>query len=229
MPVTVPSRSPRTSGPVPIAVLVSGAGSNMVALAEAIAAGVVPARIAGVFSDVPGAQALERARGLGLATSTVAFDRNDRAGWERALTAAVVASGAEIVVLAGFMRILGTTFLSCWPDRVLNVHPSLLPAFRGAHAVEDALAAGATTTGVSVHLVDQLVDHGPVLMQESVDVLPGDTRESLLERLHAVEHRLLPACVAALCEGRVRLVDGHAIIAPPTTTSLPDTIEPEQP
>lgn len=198
----------------PIAVLVSGAGSNMVALAAAIAAGAVPARIVTVISDVPDAPALARATELGLSTGSVPFDRSDRAGWEQALADAVTASGADVVVLAGFMRILGPTFLSRWPDRVVNVHPSLLPAFRGAHAVDDALAAGATTTGVSVHLVDELVDHGPVLAQEPVDILPGDDRATLLERLHAVEHRLLPACVAAVCEGRVRIVDGHAIIDP---------------
>jgi phosphoribosylglycinamide formyltransferase 1 len=224
MPDTSPSRLPPPS-PTPIAVLVSGAGSNMVALAEAIVAGSVPARIVGVFSDVPDAPALERAAALDLPTRVVPFDRDDRAGWERSLTDAVAATGAELVVLAGFMRILGTTFLSRWPDRVVNIHPSLLPAFRGAHAVEDAITAGATTTGVSVHLVDELVDHGPVLAQEPVDILPGDTPESLLVRLHAVEHRLLPACVAALCEDRVRLVDGHAIIDPDPTTR-PD---PERP
>jgi phosphoribosylglycinamide formyltransferase 1 len=213
-----------TPSPVAVAVLVSGAGSNLVALAEAIAAGDVPARIVSVVSDVPDAPALERGRELGLPTVTVPFDAGDRAIWERELTDTVAASGAELVVLAGFMRVLSATFLARWPERVVNVHPSLLPAFRGAHAVDDALAAGATTTGVSVHLVDELVDHGPVLAQEPVDVLPGDTRTTLLERLHAVEHRLLPACVAALCEGRVRVVDGRAIVelAAPLTPRDPE-------
>ncbi len=212
---------------VPIAVLVSGAGSNMVALAEAIAADALPARIVAVVSDVPDAPALARAAALGLPTVVVPFDRSDRAGWERALAGTVRASGAEVVVLAGFMRILGATFLSSWPDRVINVHPSLLPAFRGAHAVDDALAAGVSVTGVSVHLVDELVDHGPLLAQEAVDILPGDTRTTLLERLHAVEHRLLPACVAAVCEGRVRVVDGHAIIDPIDPIDPPHPTDPE--
>jgi phosphoribosylglycinamide formyltransferase-1 len=215
--------------PTPVAVLVSGTGTNMVALAEAIAAGSVPARIVAVISDVADAPALARAAALGLATGVVPFDRSDRAGWERALTDAVAASGAHVVVLAGFMRILGTTFLSRWPDRVINVHPSLLPAFRGAHAVDDAIAAGATTTGVSVHLVDELVDHGPVLAQEPVDILPGDTRASLLERLHVVEHRLLPACVAAVCEGRVRITGGHAIIEPAEPAAPAEPIDPTDP
>jgi len=223
MPDASSAPSGAAAAPTPIAVLVSGAGSNMVALAEAIAAGRVPARIVTVVSDVPGAPALARAEELGLSTGEVPFDRGDRTGWEQALTDTVVASGARVVVLAGFMRILGPTFLSRWPDRVINVHPSLLPAFRGAHAVDDALTAGATTTGVSVHLVDELVDHGPVLAQEPVDIFPDDTRATLLERLHAVEHRLLPSCVAAVCEGRVRVVDGHAIIDPS------DPIDPTDP
>ncbi len=226
----MPDASSTSSGAAtttPVAVLVSGTGSNMVALAEAIAAGGVPARLVAVISDVPDAPALARAAALGLPTAAVPFDRSDRAGWERALTDAVAASGARVVVLAGFMRILGPTFLSRWPDRVINVHPSLLPEFRGAHAVEDALAAGATTTGVSVHLVDELVDHGPVLAQEPVDILPGDSRTTLLERLHAVEHRLLPSCVAAVCEGRVRVVDGHAIIDAIDATDVLDRTDPE--
>lgn len=189
---------------VPVAVLVSGTGSNLLALADAIDAGTVPARIVGVISDVADAGALTRASARGLPVATVVFDRADRAGWERRLADTVSATGAELVVLAGFMRILTATFLTRWPERVINVHPSLLPAFRGAHAVDDALAAGATTTGVSVHLVDELVDHGPLLAQEPVEILPDDTRATLLERLHAVEHRLLPACVAMLCEAHLR-------------------------
>jgi phosphoribosylglycinamide formyltransferase 1 len=189
---------------VPIAVLVSGTGSNMLALADAIDAGGVPARIVGVVSDVAEAPALARARARGLPTASVAFDRADRAGWERRLADTVGATGAELVVLAGFMRILTATFLARWPERVVNVHPSLLPAFRGAHAIDDALAAGVTTTGVSVHLVDEQVDHGPLLAQEPVPILAHDTHATLSERLHAVEHRLLPACVAALCEAHLR-------------------------
>jgi len=195
-----------------IAVLVSGAGSNMVALADAIDRGEVEARIAVVVSDVADAPALARATERGIATSVVPFDRADRPAWESRLADAVAGHDVDAVVLAGFMRILSGSFLARWPDRVVNVHPSLLPAFRGADAVGDALAAGVPVTGVTVHLVDELVDHGPVLAQEAVDVLPGDTRATLLERLHAVEHRLLPHAVDRLVRGEVRVVDGHAII-----------------
>ncbi len=198
-----------------VAVLVSGAGSNMLALADAIDRDEVGADLTVVASDVADAPALERARERGLATVAVPFDRADRAGWEARLADAVAAHQVDVVVLAGFMRILSGAFLSRWPDRVVNVHPSLLPAFRGADAVGDALAAGVQVTGVTVHLVDELVDHGPILAQEAVVVAPDDTRDTLHARLHAVEHRLLPHAVDALARGAVRVVDGRATIASP--------------
>lgn len=198
-----------------VAVLVSGAGSNLLALADAVDRGEVAAELVVVASDVADAPALGRARDRGLTTVAVPFDRTDRAGWEERLAEAVAAHDVDLVVLAGFMRILSGAFLARWPDRVVNVHPSLLPAFRGADAVGDALAAGVTVTGVTVHLVDELVDHGPILAQEAVDVLPGDTRDTLLTRLHAAEHRLLPRCVDALARGLVRVVDGRATILTP--------------
>lgn len=201
-----------------MAVLVSGSGTNMVALAEAVARGEVAADLAVVVSDVPDAPALARARERGLTAVAVPFDRRDRAAWERRLADTVAEHAVDLVVLAGFMRILSGGFLSRWPDRVVNVHPSLLPAFRGADAVGDALAAGVRTTGVTVHLVDELVDHGPILAQEAVDVAPDDTRATLLERLHEVEHRLLPRCVDALARGLV-----HA------DRSGPDGIRPDRP
>ncbi len=181
-----------------VVVLVSGTGSNMVALADAAARGEVAADVVAVVSDVADAPALARATERGIPAVAVPFDRTDRPAWEARLADAVALQDADLVVLAGFMRILSGAFLARWPGRVLNVHPSLLPAFRGADAVGDALAAGVDVTGVSVHLVDELVDHGPILAQEPVPVLPGDTRETLLARLHDVEHRLLPRCVDEL-------------------------------
>ena len=181
-----------------VVVLVSGTGSNMVALADAAARGQVAADVVAVVSDVADAPALARATERGIPAVVVPFDRTDRPAWEARLADAVALQDADLVVLAGFMRILSGAFLARWPDRVVNVHPSLLPAFRGADAVGDALAAGVDVTGVSVHLVDELVDHGPILSQEPVPVLPGDTRETLLARLHEVEHRLLPRCVDEL-------------------------------
>lgn len=198
-----------------LAVLVSGAGSNLLALAAAIDRGQVAAEIAVVVSDVADAPALRRAEGLGIAASAVPYDGADRPGWEARLADEVASHDVGLVVLAGFMRILSGAFLARWPDRVVNVHPSLLPEFRGADAVGDALAAGVERTGVTVHLVDERVDHGPVLAQEAVPVLPGDTRETLLARLHTVEHRLLPHVVDRLARGALRVVDGRAILDPP--------------
>jgi len=196
-----------------VAVLASGAGSNLVALIGALDRGEVAAELVGVFSDVSDAPALARASEAGVLARAVPFDRSDRAGWEARLGEAVAATGADLVVLAGFMRILTATFLDRWPDRVVNVHPSLLPAFRGADAVGDALAAGVRVTGVTVHLVDELVDHGPILAQEPVEVRSGDTRATLHARLQVVEHRLLPSCVDLLARGRVRVENGRAILA----------------
>jgi len=204
---------PPASGQARVAVLASGTGSNLLALVDAVAHGDVAAEIVGVLSDVADAPALARAATAGIPALAVPFDRTDRAGWEERLADAVAATGADLVVLAGFMRILTAVFLDRWPDRVVNVHPSLLPAFRGADAVGDALAAGVQVTGVTVHLVDELIDHGPILAQEAVDILPGDTRETLHARLHAVEHRLLPRCVDLLARGRIHVDQGRAHIA----------------
>jgi phosphoribosylglycinamide formyltransferase 1 len=215
VPPTAPPAAPADArpAPAPVAVLASGTGSNVIALADAIDAGRVAARIVAVVSDVADAAVLARATARGLPTLAIPYDRGDRVAWEHRLADAVRATGAELVVLAGFMRILTATFLDHWPDRVVNVHPSLLPAFRGAHAVEEAIAAGVRVTGVTVHLVDELVDHGPILAQEAVGVGPMDTAASLHERLHAVEHRLLPHCVDLLARGLVRVDDGRAVIA----------------
>jgi len=203
-----------------VAVLASGTGSNLVALIDAFRRGDVAGTLVAVVSDVADAPALARATEAGISASAVPFDRADRAAWEDRLTEAVAATGADLIVLAGFMRILTARFLARWPDRVVNVHPSLLPAFRGADAVGDALDAGVRVTGVTVHLVDELVDHGPIIAQEAVDVLPGDTRATLHARLQAVEHRLLPRCVDLLARGHVRVEDGHARIASdPRSTS----------
>lgn len=187
---------------VRIAVLVSGSGTNLQALLDAIEADPdFGAEVVVVASDQPDAAGLDRARRRAIPTEATALvNHPDRAAWEAELTDLVAAHEPDLVVLAGFMKILTTIFLHRWPDRVVNVHPSLLPAFRGAHAVDDALAAGVTVTGCTVHLVDELVDHGPILAQEAVPVRPGDDRASLHARIQAVEHRLLPAVVRDLCD-----------------------------
>lgn len=198
--------------PARIAVLVSGSGTNLQALLDAIDADDdFGGEVVLVASDRPSATGLDRARAAGIPTEARALaDHPDRVSWESALAHAVSAHHPDVVVLAGFMRLLTTMFLSRWPDRVVNVHPSLLPAFRGAHAVEDALDYGVAVTGCTVHLVDELVDHGPIILQEAVPVEPSDDVAALHTRIQAVEHRLVPVAVRALCRDELA-VDGRHV------------------
>jgi phosphoribosylglycinamide formyltransferase-1 len=173
-----------------IGVLVSGEGTNLQALVDA------QLPIAAVASNRSGVRALERAEQAGIPASVFELeDYGERAERDAAMASWLETRGVELVVCAGYMHVLTPAFLDRFPQRILNVHPSLLPAFPGVDAVGDALAAGVPETGVTVHVVDEGVDTGPVVAQEPVPILAGDTREALLERLHAVEHRLLPAAV----------------------------------
>ncbi len=210
------------AAPLRLAVLVSGSGSNLRALLDAVErrpgfGGEVV--VVGSDREQAGGLAHARAAGIPTVTRTLAAG-DDRAAWERGLADDLAAHGPDVVVLAGFMRILSDGFLARWPDRVVNTHPSLLPAFRGAHAVREALAHGVKLTGCTVHLVDEQVDHGPILAQEAVAVRAGDTEPALHERIKAVEHQLLPACVEALCQGRVHL-DGRVATIVPAPEAAP--------
>ena len=169
-----------------IGVLVSGSGTNLQALID----DGLP--ITAVAANVPGVWALERAERAGIPTAVFPLeDYPSREARDLAMADWLEEHGARLVVCAGYMHLLTPAFLARFPRSVINVHPSLLPAFPGTHAVQDALAAGATETGVTVHEVDEGVDTGPVIAQERVPILPDDTQETLLERLHEVEHRLL--------------------------------------
>ncbi|MCU0483466.1 MAG: phosphoribosylglycinamide formyltransferase, partial [Chloroflexi bacterium] len=196
-----------------IAVGVSGAGSNLRALHARAARGALPAEIALVFSDRPCAAldwAAEQGIGVALVPDMAAAAPAEREAGERILLETLRALEIDALVLAGYMRLVGPTILEAFPGRILNVHPSLLPAFPGAHGIRDALAAGVAVTGVTVHLVDATLDGGPIVAQEAVPVLPGDDEDALLERLHAVEHRLLPRAVALLLAGALR-VEGRRV------------------
>ncbi len=178
-----------------IGVLVSGDGSNLQALLDA------GLPVVAVASNVAGVRALARARTARVPAAVFCLeDHADRDGRDAAMAGWLESQGVDLVVSAGYMQLLRPVFLDRFPGRVVNVHPALLPAFPGAHAVEDAIAAGARETGASVHVVDAGVDTGPVLRQEPVPVLPGDTIETLHARIRAVEHRILPEVVRELIE-----------------------------
>jgi phosphoribosylglycinamide formyltransferase-1 len=175
-----------------IGVLVSGEGTNLQALIEAR----LPIRA--VASNQPGVRALDRAERAAIPNAVFSLNGfGDREQRDRAMADWLAEHGVDVVVCAGYMHLLTPAFLARFPERVLNVHPSLLPDFPGARAIEAALAAGVDTTGVTVHVVDGGVDSGPILRQEAVPVEPRDTLE---ERIHAVEHRVLPEVVSRLCE-----------------------------
>ena len=165
-----------------------------------------------VASDNPQARALERARHAGIPTSVIPWSAHrDRTSFSTALADVIEESGAKGVVLAGFMRILGPSFVERFTDRVLNIHPSLLPAFPGAHAVEDAVRHGVTVTGLTIHFVDEEVDHGPIVAQVPIRVEADDTPESLHERIQAEEHDLYPRVVEAFVQGRLT-VEGRRVV-----------------
>jgi len=194
-----------------LGVLASGSGSNFEALARACQSGQLPAELALLACNVPGAACLARAERLGVPAQVVdhrAFA--SREAFEAALVATLRAAQVDWVCLAGFMRLLGPTLLSAYPGKILNVHPSLLPAFPGLRAIEQALAYRAAVTGVTVHVVDAGTDTGPILLQAAVPVTPSDTAATLAAKLHAQEHRLYVAAVALLAEGRLR-VSGRTV------------------
>ena len=188
---------------VPVAVLVSGRGSNLQAILDAAADPTYPAAISVVISNVTGALALDRAAAAGVATAVVVSKGRSRETFEDELLGVV--GDAHWVCLAGFMRVLTPRFLDRFPHRVLNVHPALLPAFPGAHGVAETLAYGATVAGATVHLVDAGVDTGPILCQGTVGVRDTDTTESLAARVLTLEHRLYPLALRWCVEGRVRV------------------------
>jgi phosphoribosylglycinamide formyltransferase 1 len=223
MPVSL---STADAGRMRLAILISGGGSNMLAIAAACRSGQIPADVAIVIADNATAGGLARAGQLQIATrvvdrSTFTIDgKPDRTAFETALAAAIDASAADVVVLAGFMRILSAAFVARYSGRVLNIHPSLLPQFKGLNTHARALAAGASEHGASVHFVTAELDDGPVVAQAVVPVLPGDTVASLSARVHAGEHIIYPMVLEWLTSGRLQwnagrpTLDGAPLTAP---------------
>ena len=197
-----------------VAVLISGRGSNMAALIEAAKDKNYPAEIALVVSNRPDAGGLATARAAGIATEVVdhAAYGKDRAAFERALQAVLEQHRIDIVCLAGFMRLLTADFVKQWQDRLLNIHPALLPAFKGLDTHKRALEAGAKVHGATVHFVVAEMDSGPIIAQGAVAVRADDSEATLSARVLAVEHRIYPLALKLVAQGRVRVVDGRCLI-----------------
>ena len=207
--------------PLPLAILISGRGSNMVAIATAARSGRLPVRIAAVVSDQPAAAGLTRARELGLRAEVLERRAGeDRAAYDGRLAALLRDARVDLVVLAGFMRILGDAFVEEFSGRLLNIHPSLLPKHRGLHTHGRVLAAAEREHGCSVHFVTRDLDGGPVVLQARVPVLPGDTEQTLSARVQAEEHRIYPQVIEWYASGRLTWngdmpwMDGRPLSAP---------------
>src|SRR5690242_6655029 len=210
-PVVVPA----PALPLRLGVLVSGRGSNLRVLLEACAAGDLPATVVAVVSNHSEAPALEIAAEYGVAATAVPrAGCPSRLAQQQQMAEFLDAADAQLIVCAGFDRVLEAAICEHYLGRIINLHPSLLPAFGGGlHAIADALAYGVRVTGVTVHFVTAAVDSGPIILQEAVPVLPDDTVESLAGRIHEVEHRLLPAAIRLIAEGRVAVVGRRVIIS----------------
>jgi phosphoribosylglycinamide formyltransferase-1 len=198
------------------AVLISGRGSNMASLIEAGRAPSYPAEIGLVVSNRPDAAGLELAREAGVETKVIDhLTFNDREAFEVRMQAVLDQHRIDLVCLAGFMRLLTRSFVHRWEGRLLNIHPSLLPAFRGLHTHERALAAGVRIHGATVHFVAAEVDSGPIIVQAAVPVHPVDTTEMLAARVLSVEHRIYPQALRLVAEGRARVVGERCVISGP--------------
>lgn len=199
--------------PLKLGVLISGRGSNLQALIDACTEPGFPARIALVISNVAGVVGLDRAVRAGIPTAVIdhkAF--TDRPAFEEALHAALTDAGVELVCLAGFMRLLTDTFVGRWHDRLINIHPSLLPAFRGLHIHERVIEYGARFSGCTVHFVRPAMDDGPIIAQAAVPVHSDDDADRLAARVLAEEHRIYPLAVRLIAEGRLQIEDERVIV-----------------
>ncbi|MDP3730274.1 MAG: phosphoribosylglycinamide formyltransferase [Candidatus Omnitrophota bacterium] len=189
-----------------IAVLVSGSGTNLQAIIDEVGKGHIPAKIAFVLSDKKDAFALERARKAGI--ETITLDKKDykkREDFDRKIIERLKNKNVELVILAGFMRLLSSYFVREYRNRIINIHPALLPSFKGSHGIKDALAHGVKVTGVTVHFVDEHLDNGPIILQKTVDIKEDDTEETLLERIHKEEHKAYPEAIKLFVEGKLEI------------------------
>jgi len=197
-----------------VVILISGRGSNMAALLAAVDAGAVPAQVVGVLANRADASGLETATTFGVPTVVIEHRQFvDRETFDAALAAAIDGFAPDLVLLAGFMRILGSGFVRRYEGRLINVHPSLLPAFPGLHTHRRALAEGVRVHGCTVHFVTAELDHGPIIVQAAVPVLDGDDEATLAARVLRQEHRVYPLAVRWFAEGRLRIMGGRVLLA----------------
>lgn len=188
------------------AVFASGEGTNLQAIIDAVKAGVIQAELALVFSDRRKARALKRAQEAGI--KTLCLERRDYVtpqSYEREIVIYLKQEEIDFIVLAGYMRILTPFFVRQYKDKILNIHPSLLPAFKGTQAIKDTFTYGCKTAGVTVHFADEKMDHGPIILQEAFKISEKETLESLEERVHTIEHKLYPKAISLLVEGRLKI------------------------
>ena len=189
-----------------IAVFCSGSGSNFQAIADSLKSGEIPAKIALIVCDNPKAFALERAKKLGIKALLVErknFSSKDE--FEAEIIKNLEKEKIELICLAGYMRLVGAKFVQHYQNKIINIHPALLPSFKGTHGVKDALDYGAKVTGVTVHFVDAEMDHGPIILQQALGIKDDDTEESLASRIHQLEHRLYPEAVKLFVEGKLKI------------------------
>ncbi|RPJ59766.1 MAG: phosphoribosylglycinamide formyltransferase [Acidobacteria bacterium] len=197
-----------------VAILLSGRGSNFLALSDAIIAAKIPARIALVISNRPEAPGLQHALERGYKAICIPSRGVEREAFDRIVVRELQGENVDFICLAGFMRLLSSWFIAQYPNRILNIHPSLLPAFPGVHSQKQALDYGAKVTGCTVHFVDEELDHGPIIVQYPVPVLEGDTEETLSARILVHEHEIYPEALKIVCEGRYR-IEGRRLCVEP--------------
>lgn len=196
-----------------IAILCSGNGTNLQAIIDSVQKGYIPAKIALVISDNKTAFALERAKRAGLETF-ILDEKNFRTrdDFDKEIMKKLEAKDVGLVVLAGFMRLLSRSFIKKYENRIMNIHPALLPSFKGTHGIKDALEYGVKVTGPTVHFVDEELDHGPIILQKPVLVKDDDSEESLLERVHEEEHKIYPEAIKLFVEGKLKIAGRKVII-----------------
>jgi len=189
-----------------IAVFCSGKGTNLQAIIEAVKRGEIKADLSLVVSDNPSAYALERAKTAGIETVVIEPKNfSTREDFEKEIIKHLERKKIDLICLAGFMRILSPSFVQKYKNRILNIHPALLPSFKGTHGVRDALEYGVKITGPTVHFVDEKMDHGPIILQSAVEVKDDDTEETLAERIHKEEHKIYPLAIKLFVEGKLKI------------------------